>query len=642
VVVITAAVVALAAGFAIAGLNGSVNDRRRSETILADFAAETHRQSALEWQAVAQGHADASLLAEARESHAQMLSELRRLGRLNRGDAQITKMSSVGARYAQATELELKLFVQGRREEAERVDSERVDPTFDELHGLIGRAREQAGRNATRTARTAELGTLGALILAALMMGGIFWRFDRARRRAQEAFYDPLTGLANRAFFADRVTHALAAAKRREEPVGVLLLDLDDFKTINDSLGHSAGDQLLIHVAERIASCARESDTTARLGGDEFALLFDGGIDIEGAKRFSDRLAAVLAEPFVLDGREVHVTATAGCAFSLTGKENPDELLRNADLAMYSGKRSGKACVVAYEASMHIALIDRLELETDLRYALERGQLSVNYQPILDIESGSLTSVEALARWDHPDRGFVPPALFIPIAEETGMIRALGRWVLDEACRRTRCWQIEHPLESGLSVSVNVSASQFGHGELVDHVAEALRLSGLAPDRLVLEITETTLAKRGDEFLAELEELAGLGVRLAVDDFGVGYSSLSSLSRFPIDIIKIDKLFVDDVADADAGLALVRSIVDLSSTLGLVPVAEGIESSEQLAALREIGCASGQGYLLAKPMKPEALSTLLGELRGDKLSRNEIQRRPRVAPPELIGPTVSG
>ncbi len=630
---IAAVAVALATGFVIARVNGTADDRLRSATILADLAAETNSQSALEWQAVAEDRADASLLTEARESRARLLRGLGHLRRLNHRDARISTISSVGARYAAATRDELELFAQGRREEAERVDAQRVDPTFDELNGLIGDARAQAGRRADRASQVADLGTFAVLIVAALMMGVLFWRFERTRRRAHEAFSDPLTGLANRALFADRVTHALAAAKRREDSVGILLLDLDEFKAINDSLGHGAGDELLIHVAERIASCARTSDTAARLGGDEFALLLEGGIDQEGAKRFFDRLAGVLAEPFVLDGREVNVTATAGCALSLTGHDDPDELMRAADLAMYSGKRSGKACFVPYEPSMHIALNDRLQLEADLRHALERGQLSVHYQPILDIETGSLTSVEALARWDHPDRGYVPPSLFIPLAEETGVIRALGRWVLGEACRRTQRWQIEHRLEPPLSVNVNLSPSQFGHGELVNHVAEALQRSGLAPDRLVLEITETTLVERGDEFLAELEELAELGVRLAVDDFGVGYSSLSSLSRFPVHIIKIDKLFVDDVTDANGGFALVRSIVDLSSALGLVPVAEGIESPGQLTALRKLGCAFGQGYLLAKPMEPEALSTLLGEVPDDELSRKEIQRRPHVGPP---------
>ncbi|HEY3238272.1 MAG TPA: EAL domain-containing protein [Acidimicrobiia bacterium] len=425
-----------------------------------------------------------------------------------------------------------------------------------------------------------------------------------------QALHDPLTGLANRTLLLDRIAHALARSGRSDSPTTVLFLDLDGFKTVNDSLGHSVGDKLLMAVGERLAGCLRPTDTIARLGGDEFAVLLED-TGTEAATLIAERLSRGLAAPFGVGGREVQARASIGIATGAPGKRAADELLRDADLAMYMAKRQGKGGHAVFEAAMHTAVLERLELEADLSRALAGGEIVVYYQPIVRLADASLVGMEALVRWNRPGHGLVPPAGFIPAAEETGLILEIGRWVLEEACRQVAAWQADHAVSPPLQLSVNLSARQLQEPGLVAEVEEALRQSGLDPNRLVLEITESMLVKEPETAAERLRSLKRLGLRLAIDDFGTGYSSLNYLRRFPVDVLKIDRAFVGAIAGGPEDAALAHAIVRLAHTLELGTVAEGIETGEQLAELRKLGCELGQGYLFARPLPSDAMAELL-------------------------------
>jgi diguanylate cyclase (GGDEF)-like protein/PAS domain S-box-containing protein len=439
------------------------------------------------------------------------------------------------------------------------------------------------------------------------------------RRRLEEqlthqAFHDPLTGLANRALFRDRVSHALALAQRRGSPVTVLYLDLDDSKNVNDSLGHAEGDRLLIAAAERFLACARTADTVARLGGDEFAILIEGGDAGEG---LPDRLAAAMSHPFSLSGNQLRVTASIGVATAGAG-DSADDLLRNADMAMYAAKRHGKGHAETYESRMYADIRERLDLEAALRLAIEGQELMLFYQPIVNLKSGSIYGVEALLRWEHPRFGRLLPQHFVPLAEETGLIVQLGAWVLAEACRQLQAWRTAYP-ELGLNVSVNISGRQLQGAGLTDALRQTLTSSGVEPTAVVLEITESVLMQQTDAVLERLQQLKALNVRLAIDDFGTGYSSLSYLQRFPIDILKIAKPFVEEVGQGADRSALARAIVGLGDTLKLQTIAEGIERAEQQAALITLGCPLGQGYHFWPALSAAAIEELLSGERFPRL-----------------------
>ncbi|HET7457678.1 MAG TPA: EAL domain-containing protein [Gemmatimonadaceae bacterium] len=433
----------------------------------------------------------------------------------------------------------------------------------------------------------------------------------------QQALHDPLTGLANRALFRDRVGHALARTDRTRDAVGVLFLDVDDFKTVNDSLGHHAGDQLLVTVAERLLNATRGCDTVARLGGDEFAVLLENVRTLEDAVTVAERIVRSVRAPFTLGGRDGRVTVSVGVARA-SGEVGPDELLRDADLAMYRAKARGKGCYQVYEPAMHEALMKRLHFEADLRAAIEGGDcadFALVYQPIVELASGRATGVEALVRWHHPTRGVVPPLSFIPVAEEAGLIVQLGRWVLREACRQGEEWRRAEGMPD-LKVSVNLSGRQLADPGLVDDVADALRASGFPATHLVLEITESVMMKNTAAMLAPLHALRALGVRLGIDDFGTGYSSLAYLRNFPIDVLKIDRAFVEGVVRHGTDAALARTIIALGDTLRLETVAEGIEDDQQRAHLRALGCTLGQGYHFARPLPAAAVAAVLRGSRG--------------------------
>jgi diguanylate cyclase (GGDEF)-like protein/PAS domain S-box-containing protein len=451
------------------------------------------------------------------------------------------------------------------------------------------------------------LDAAGALTGASVIVRDVSERKELERQLTRQAFHDGLTGLANHALFRDRVQHALIAAGRHPTGVAVLFLDLDGFKTVNDSLGHAAGDLLLLAVADRLRYCVRPGDTVARLGGDEFAVLIDEASE-SAATSAASRVLMALDDPMMVDNREVAVTASIGIVMGDAGGD-ADQLLRQADTAMYAAKAAGKNRYLLYQPHMHDSVVERLELGMELQLALARGQLTLRYQPIVNLADGATAGVEALVRWEHPDRGLILPGAFIPIAEDTGLIEPIGRWVLDNACQQARAWQLNGV--ASRRMSVNLSGRQLQNPKVVDDVRGALQRSGLDPGKLILEITESVLMSDTAESLDRLRALKDLGVQISIDDFGTGYSSLSYLRRFPVDALKIDKSFVDDLRGrSDDTYAFVRAIVELGHTLRLETVAEGIEQVHQWEALREIGCDFGQGYLFARPLKEPEISAL--------------------------------
>jgi len=433
----------------------------------------------------------------------------------------------------------------------------------------------------------------------------------------REAFRDGLTGLPNRALFMDRLAHALTRAERGGSNLAVLFLDLDRFKILNETLGHEVGDRLLLEVGHRIASCLRPEDTVARLGGDEFGLLLEDTDDLAGATAVAERVSAEIQRPFVVEGRDVLISASIGIALTRGGSMQPDEVLHNADLAMYQAKAEGRARYELYQPGLSISTRERLDLQSDLRTAGARQELTLRYQPVVTLASIRAVEVEALIRWDHRRRGALLPADFIALSEESGLMVPMGQWVLREACRQARAWTPEGPGGVRLVVGVNLSASQFERDALPDEVALILRETGLAAERLQLEISEAVLMRDDPKMLDRLEALKKIGVRLAIDDFGTGYASLSYLKRLPVDCLKIDRSLVKGVGFDNEDTAIIRAVVTLAKSLGITVTAEGVETTEQLSQLRSVGCDQGQGYYFARPVSADRLPELLSSLDAD-------------------------
>jgi diguanylate cyclase (GGDEF)-like protein len=429
----------------------------------------------------------------------------------------------------------------------------------------------------------------------------------RTVEAVREAHQDPVTGLPNRGLFLKIFNRVLASRSMVTDPTSVLFIDLDRFKAVNDSLGHEAGDQLLGLVAGRIRGCVRASDTTARLGGDEFAVLLHDS-PIEAANAVGERIIAAIKEPFRVVGRDVFIGASIGVAISRSGEEKSDALLHNADVAMYRAKKDGPGIVVLYEPFMHTEALSYLSLRADLQKALQDGEFRLQYQPLVRLETGEPTGVEALIRWHSPARGLVSPLDFIPIAEESGLIIDIGQWVLETSAAQVAVWRRTFP---DLLLNVNVSGHQLVHPRFADNVTRALAMSGLPSSAVTLELTESVLMSDPERGMASLVALRELGVQLSIDDFGTGYSSLAYLRELPVDELKIDRAFVARAELTTEDLALVRTIVELGNILGLRVVAEGIENAAQLDALRRLGCALGQGYHLCRPTDPEDLPAIL-------------------------------
>ena len=459
-----------------------------------------------------------------------------------------------------------------------------------------------------------------------------------ARRAAEDklrhdALHDALTGLPNRALFMDRLGQALARLRgRRGAGFSVLFIDLDRFKVVNDSLGHLAGDELLIATGKRLLRCVRPEDTVARLGGDEFTVLLEDVLDAAEAGRAAERIQRELSLPLVISGQEVVSTPSIGIAHGSADYRTAEEILRDADLAMYGAKSRGRAVHAEFDPAMHQSAVALLQLESELRRAVERKELTLRYQPVVALATGLIAGFEALVHWNHPLRGLMRPLEFVPLAEETGMVVQIGEWVLREACRQTREWQLKFPLTL-LTVGVNLSARQFLNADVVDTVARALAESGLPPRSLRLELTESMLMDNAGKAARVLAELRALGVSLDLDDFGTGYSSLAYLHNFRLDTLKIDRSFVARGTEAGGNWEIVAAIVNLAHGLRLTLIAEGVETDAQLEELRRLGCEFGQGYLFGKPLEASDMEALLaagGELRAE--------RKPRLDPGAEVGP----
>jgi diguanylate cyclase (GGDEF)-like protein/PAS domain S-box-containing protein len=443
------------------------------------------------------------------------------------------------------------------------------------------------------------------------------------QRRAEQqllhdALHDALTGLPNRTLFMDRLEQSLRRAHRRFAPLfGVLFLDLDRFKVINDSLGHTLGDLLLVEIARRLEAVLRPGDTIARWGGDEFTVLLEDVADAEDAAQIAERLQRELEQPFVLGSQEVFTSVSIGIALGASEYERPEEIVRDADTAMYRAKAQGNGQQQLFDKSMHDRAMDLLQIENDLRRALERNEFVVHYQPIIDLKSGRICSFESLVRWQHPTRGLVPPADFIPLAEETGQILQLGMWVLRESCAQLRRWKNEREDAANLSVCVNLSARQITQKDLVQQVRAVINEYRLAPGSLKIEITESAVMKDIDAAIEILNELRALGVEFCVDDFGTGHSSLGYLQRLPIKMLKIDRSFISRMNDNNKDGELVCTIVELARRLNINVVAEGVETQEQLDILKKLHCQYGQGFLFSRPVAVEFINALLPNYRQD-------------------------
>jgi diguanylate cyclase (GGDEF)-like protein len=465
--------------------------------------------------------------------------------------------------------------------------------------------------------------TVGSNLLDdASVQGIVLTTRDVSERQALEeqlhyqAFHDSLTALPNRRLLAERVEHALAQRVSSARPAALIFIDLDDYKSVNDSLGHHAGDEVLISVAATLLQCVRPGDTTSRLGGDEFAVLLPAIADRSAALEVADRIIRALEVGIVVDGKEIFVGASIGVAFAGVDEGCAralgfDDLVRNADVAMYTAKSRGKGRVEVYEPGMHSAVLNRLRLKADLQRGLDHNEFLLHYQPIVSLTTGGMTGAEALVRWVSPERGLVPPAEFIPLCEETGLIRRLGRWVLNEALWQAAQWAFA---ERSLTMNVNLSALQLQQPNLAAEIAAALALAAVPADVLTLEVTESMLIGDVEASIRTLNEVRALGVRVVIDDFGTGYSSLSYLRQLPITGFKIDKEFVDAIASDRNDTLLLATVIELARSLGLETTAEGVESQAQMSALRDLGCDLAQGYLFSRPLGADQFDVKLRAL----------------------------
>jgi diguanylate cyclase len=619
-VLATALLVAVAAGYGITRVHDYAAERGELKALLGEMESAARQASALEWRAIAEGRLRAEDERKWLEVDATSHQLADQLAALDPASDQARAVHEAFVTYDTAVEREFALLAEGKVAEAEEVDKQRVDAAFGRLLEALEAAGRGYGTLAGQANRRADIGTQLILVAAAVVIGVLVWRFQRVRSQTAELFayqarHDPLTALPNRALLLEQLERELARTSRRNDPLFLLWLDLDDFKVVNDSLGHQAGDHLLLAVGERLRNCLRPGDLPARMGGDEFTVLLTDLTGLRDATGAAERIGTELGAPFEVAGRQVVVHASIGIAESLPGVTTAEELLRNADIAMYEAKKLGKGQYQVFTPGMDALAWRRLELEAELRAALEQDQFELYYQPILDLDSGAVSGLEALVRWDHPTRGLLPPADFIPLAEQTGLIVELGEWVLNQACRQMAAWERAR-WRGAPGLSVNLSARQLRDSQLPQRVARALARSTLEPHRLTLEVTETSMIDDLGTAGASLGALRALGVRVAVDDFGTGFSALGALKHHPVDSLKIDRSFVDGLGRDPRDTAIVHAVVAFARTLGLRVTGEGIETVEQLEELRALGCHHGQGYYFAKPLQPSGVEPFLDAHQG--------------------------
>lgn len=631
----SALLVALVATYLIAQLRNHADEGQQALLFFESLEGRANRISALEWQAVAEQQLSSEIAEEAQEARDEMRGSLDELSQIEVGSEALSQVEQAFYAYEEAVDEEFRLLASGRFEEAEVVDEELVDPGYEELREALQESSSVYSADALRARRLGDLGSLFVLASATGLIGVLLWRFERSRRAAAvlaterkvlrkseellryQALHDPLTKLPNRVLLMDRLKHALDRIARTTDEIAVLFLDLDEFKAVNDSLGHKAGDQLLISASRRLQECLRPGDTLARFGGDEFTILLEDIADVDEATKVAERIADELRTPFELQDQEVFVNASIGIVSSaLTSTSNPEDILRDADIAMYEAKKK-KAGYEVFGPDMSLHPMKRLQLDTDLHRAIQEGEFRVYYQPLVELETNRISEVEALVRWEHPEHGLLLPAEFLSQAEETGLILEIDRFVLKEASRQVREWQERHPSEPPLVLGVNRSTKHFSQPNMVEEISQTLKETGLDPRTLKLEITESFAIENMDATEGILRELKGQGIRVVIDDFGTGYSSLFYLKQLPIDCLKIDRSFVEGLGHDPEAKVLVRTTIELARALGLRVTGEGVETAEQLAQLRELGCHRGQGYYFAHPLPSDAASTLFAEASAD-------------------------
>jgi diguanylate cyclase len=618
-------VIAAAAVLAIAHFRGDVQRERDTVLVLSSLRADAYRQNAAEWEAIAEGELDErSEHAEGDAEHrAAVLDTLARLG--HTGDA--STLERIWRNYDAAVAREFALLAAGRHEAAEDVDKAQVDPTFERLHQQIRDSDRRAHAAASVAEREAQLGTWAIAVLAVALIAGLLVAAHRARQRSamtaferralverliereHDADHDPLTGLANRRRFNARLQDALDTKAASGGRVGVLLVDLDRFKEINDTLGHHAGDALLVDLGQRLNALLRAEDLVARLGGDEFAILLPGVRDARAAEAIARRTRETIEQSFDFDGLALHISASIGIALSPDHGDTATVLLQRADVAMYQAKTTRVGCAL-YAPGDDEHSRDRLALAGELRRGLDRDELVVFYQPKADLGTGHVSSVEALVRWQHPERGLLAPDQFLPTAEQSGLIRDLTLYVIDRALAQVVAWQTDGVI---LGVAVNLAVANLVDIQLPHDVARLLARHGVAPERLQLEITENLLMADPARTERVLRHLREIGVSISLDDFGTGYSSLAHLRRLAVDEIKIDRSFVMNMTEQADDAAIVASTVGLAQSLNLRVVAEGVETIEHWQRLDALGCDQAQGYLLTRPIPADQLTAWLHE-----------------------------
>jgi diguanylate cyclase (GGDEF)-like protein len=611
-VLLGAVLVAIVASYGISRVHDYAAQRWQLKDLLGELENAAYRQSALEWQAIAQPAVRPQVTEEWREIDEATHRLVDQLGILDPASDEVRMVHDAFERYDTAIERQFALLQQGEITQAIEVDEQRIDPAFARLAPALEVASRRYGMLAEQASRQADVGTLLILLAAAIISGALTWRFQRAESQAAERFahqalHDGLTGLPNRILLRDRTGQAIQGADRELVPAALLLLDLDRFKEVNDTLGHHYGDQLLVQVGQRLQAALRQVDTVARLGGDEFAVLLPRIDATEGAMAVAKKLQAAFAEPFVLEGLALDVEASIGLAIYPDHGGDADELLQHADIAMYAAKET-HAGFVLFDPQQDQHSPRRLTLLGELRRGIEQGQLVLHYQPKVDAHTGQVRGVEALVRWQHPQHGLVPPDEFIPLAEHTGLIAPLTHYVLDAALRQCRGWrQAGHEL----SVAVNVSTRRLLDLAFPDEVAGLLGDLEVPARLLVIEITESAIMADPQHALEVLSRLYEMGVQVAIDDFGTGYSSMAYLKNLPVHELKVDRSFVSQMTSSNRDAIIVRSTVDLGRNLGLRVVAEGVEDQGTWRELDALGCDVIQGYYISRPVPANDLLSWL-------------------------------